>query len=578
MDTIWKNRKDVPIEKAYEVATKYLLRPEVAMILLKREYDINKFLTPRSYNGRLMKGAEKAAEIIENHIREGNLICVVNDYDVDGITSGVIMADTIEFFGGRVIIETPDREIDGYGISKRIVEKAVSSGATLIVTTDNGIAAREELAYAKERGLSVVVTDHHAIPFEIDEAGNKNYILPNADVVVDPHQKGDEYPMKDICGAVVASKICEIMLERNSSKSPEMVADMEKWLLELSTLGTICDVMPLIDENRDLVKNGLLQLRGTRDKALISLMNEMNIDQTKISSYNIGFHIGPVLNSVGRMTGSADEAVRFLREKDEQKILEMAKSLCKQNEERKEENARCEALAMEMAEGNNDRVLLLYLPNERPSLMGIVAGRIKESLNRPCVCLTDAGDGILRGSGRSIEGYDMFHYFSLHRDLFEKFGGHEGAIGLSVKKDNLGEIREVILKDAADLPEEIFEKKVDVDLFMDIGRVTIPLVEAINKLEPFGKENPKPIFCAKNVRAAAVQTLSEGKYLKLRFESPSGNRIDGMVFKNADKLKQMITADEIPALDILYSVSINTWKGNISPQAIIEDFRVPEAA
>lgn len=576
--TRWINRGEITKAQLQKVIDTYDILPEIAAILTKRGINIEEFQKNTWYKGEMLKDFDKAVTIIIDAIRTHKKICIVNDYDVDGVTSGVIMYKAIQFFGGNSIIITPDREIDGYGISKRIIDTAKDYGAKLIITTDNGIAAREEIGYAKSLGMTVVITDHHEVPF-VEENGKKQYILPEADAIIDPKQKDCQYPTEEICGAVVAMKVVYGMITRIKPQKTDNLLYLQHIITELACIGTICDVMPLTGENRTIVKTGLSSLKkyGSSIAGICAIMEIMDITREKISSYSIGFKIGPMLNSTSRITGSANLATELLLENDKNKAFEIAKTLYDLNEERKGLTTQCVEEAHDLVEAQKDNpVYVLYFPNKNPSIMGIVASRIVDETNHPVLCLTDS-NGILKGSGRSIEGYDMFYHFSKHKDLYEKFGGHQGAAGISLKKENLNILRNRLNQDATNIPVLKEDKIKYVDLFMGIDRVNVELAEAVEMLEPFGNGNSNPLFCSEKVEIDSVRTLGkDGNYLKISFYKKDKTKIEALLFKKAEDFLNLYEFKSNVFMDILYTIGLNTWNGLTTAQITIEGFKLSE--
>lgn len=587
----WINRKEINIEDAKKCSEEYDCSLEVATVLLKRDLNIEEFTSLLEHSPYLLKDITEGVEIISNAIRNNERIVVVNDYDVDGATSGFIMFEGIRRCGGIVSVISPDRVIDGYGISNRIIDRAKEIGAKLIVTTDNGISAIEQVDYAKSLGLKVVITDHHEIPYEENTDGTKTYLIPNADAVINPKQVDDEYPYKEICGALVAFKVIQVLI-REFIYDDEEISRMLDRYRELVCLGTVCDVMALENENRTFVKDGLRLLKRSSFIGLRALINELKINSEKLSSYTIGYQIGPCINATSRMTGSIKLALKLFSTEDTNEAQTLAKKIVELNEERKEICRESEEQVKEDNSYLEDKVIILYIPNQNPALMGIIAGDITEEYNKPCVCLTDDKEGILKGSGRSIKGYNMFEYFSKHKDLFVKFGGHEGAIGLSINKDNVDTLRKALNEDVKELNNDIFIKNVLIDLFVDMEDVRLSTIKELETLEPFGEKNPPVVMCQLNIKLTGLKRMgSNNNCLRLIFENENGGHYEAVMFNRVDELDSLIKekysedilnalydisrlSNESVNISVLYKASINSYKGTEKPQCIINDFKI----
>lgn len=589
MQRKWINRKELNNEEILNISQKYGVPPMVAAVLLKRDIkDIDNFLDPvngKMYNPLLLKDISKACNIIKTAITQNEKICVVNDYDVDGVTSGVIMKEAINDCGGDVIVCTPDRNIDGYGISYRIIDFAKDSGCTLIVTTDNGISASKQIAYAKEQGIKVIVTDHHEVPFK-EVNGKKTYILPEADAVIDPKQEGCTYPFKEICGAVVAYKVSEVLFDLFDLPSLKKKSFLDRFM-ELACIGSICDVMPLIDENRTIVIKGLELLKTSSWIGLRQLFKEMSINPAEISSYNIGFHIGPCINSVSRMTGSAEKAMSLFFEKDHLKAGKIAFELKGINDERKNICNQEEQRALEIAKFTitpGARFITLYIPNSHPSLMGIIAGRILEIYSRPVICLTDDKEyGMLKGSGRSIKGCNLYELLSNHSELFEKFGGHELAAGLSVKSDNLTEMITSLDEDTDIIePEPLL-----IDIFINLKLLNKDIITSFNVFGPYGEGNPPIMFASENLKLTHLMRIGKNKEF-IRMSLTDGEELyEAVYFGNADEFdayyRNKYGTEIVEGLynglakdvfaDIVFSPSVNYYKGEENISINVKYFR-----
>ena len=446
--SIWINRAELNTEEMGRIATEHSLSYPFAAILAKRgitSEQTNGFLFGDvMFDPALLPDMEKGCQYLRLAAEKGEKVAIVNDYDVDGVTSGTIMKELLQFLGAEVYVFAPDRDIDGYGISIRLIDEAISHGCRTIVTTDNGISAAEQIAYAKQNGCVVVVTDHHEVPY-MEKDGRKEYVYPPADAIINQKRPDSIYPFRDICGAMVAYKVAQFIFNQIRPKQGQMLLD--RWS-ELAGIGTVCDVMPLVFENRSIVKKTIEKLRnGSSYIGLRQLLKVQNISPEKTSSYTIGYTIGPCINACSRMYGNVDLAMNLLSEKDFLKAEKIAQKLKATNDERKEMSTECENLAIKMCEENDQKIYLLYLPAQSPHIMGIVAGRIKELTGHPCICLTDTKDGILKGSGRSVEGYNMFAEMNKHKEYYTSFGGHESAVGISLKKENLDTVSFLLNRD-----------------------------------------------------------------------------------------------------------------------------------
>ncbi|MBR5178514.1 MAG: single-stranded-DNA-specific exonuclease RecJ [Lachnospiraceae bacterium] len=571
MSEIWVNRGELNRKAVLELSARYRITPEFAALLLKRSLTYEEIIQPTRTvsDSRLFKDMEKGIDIAAETILTRKRSCVVNDYDVDGATSGVIMKEALSVCGADTFILTPRRNVDGYGMSVRIVDEAYRWGAELIITTDNGIAAYEAVEHAKSLNMRVVITDHHEVPF--DENGE---IIPPADAVIDAKQKNCRYPFKEICGAEVALKFAILLFDKFKIDKDTRNRCLRRFT-ELAAIGTICDVMPLIKENRALVKAGLELLKTSQIVGLRQLMKVQSIDPSLINTYNIGFGIGPCINSMSRLYDDSDTVLELLEERDYLKADKLASTLSKANSERKTYQEKAMTKALDLIGECRDNIIILYLENCNPALMGLVAGKVKEMTGRPSICLTDSEDGILKGSGRSTDNYDMFGMLSRHRDLYSKFGGHPGAVGLSIAKENLNSFIKLINEDAKDL---IFDKKVFVDLYMPMSEVSEKFLNEISLMEPFGEGNEEPLFCDETARLISFSPIGkEGQYTSLIIES-NNKKVRAVWFKHPDLMKNTLSEVGIPTegtpLSILYTPRFNTWNGNTTISYNINSLKV----
>lgn len=516
------------------------------------------------HNPCMMKDIEKAADIIIEKIEKQAKIRIIGDYDIDGICSTSILLKGLKTAGAYVDYMVPDRIIDGYGINESLIDRALEAGVDTIITCDNGIAAIEQINYAKDKGLTVVVTDHHDVPFN-EENGRKVYLRSEADAIVNPKQQECTYPFKLLCGAAVAYKLIELLYDRLSLDE----SDLEEYI-QLAAVATIGDIVDLKDENRIIVKNGLRTMKDTKNKGLRILIEECGIDIENISAYHIGFVVGPCLNASGRLD-TASKAVEMLMENDSDKAREMAQMLRMLNEERKSMTEKQVEKAIGLVEENGydkDSVLVIYLPECHESIAGIIAGRVRERFYRPTIIITDGEVGA-KGSGRSIEGYNMFEELTRCRHLLGKFGGHPMAAGLSLDKDNIDRLRRELNSNAT-LTEEDFVPVTWIDVPMPLSYVTMSLVTQLNMMEPFGKGNEKPIFADRNLLVRNVAVIGKNASVcKLQLECSDGNIVDAIKFQLDGS--DMVSRGDV--ISMVYYPAINEFKGRRTLQFIIQEWK-----
>ena len=513
----------------------------------------------------LLKDIEKAVGILEKKIHDHVKIRIIGDYDIDGVTSTYILLKGLKRVGAEVDTYIPDRVADGYGIRAHLIEKAAEDGVDTIVTCDNGIAAAQEIQTAKEKGLTVIITDHHEIPYRETENG-RELILPLADAVINPKQPDCCYPNKKICGAVVAFKLITALYDRFGISETEL-----EDYLELAAIATVGDVMDLQGENRILVKEGLKRLAETKNKGLRALIHTNGLGGSRITSYHVGFVLGPCINASGRLDTAA-RSLALLNTEDEDEAARLAGDLTALNESRKAltEKGKEDAIEqVETTELKNDRVLVVYLPDCHESLAGIIAGRIREKYNKPSFVLTK-GETCVKGSGRSIEGYSMFEELVKCAELMVQFGGHPMAAGLSVEEENVDLLRRR-LNENCTLTEEDLRPKVTIDVPMPISYITKNLVEEISLLEPFGKGNTKPLFAQKNLRVLESRILGKNRNVaKLRLMDETSAVIDGMYFGEAEEFIQFAKSRE--TISVTYYPEINRYMGKENLQIVIQNY------
>ena len=481
------------------------------------------------YDGLLMMDMDKAVDILKEKIVEHKKIRIIGDYDIDGVNATYILMEGLEKLGADVDSDIPHRIEDGYGLNIELIERAYRDDVDTIITCDNGIAAYDAISYGKELGMTIVVTDHHEVPFEEEEDG-KQYILPPADAVIDPKRNDCEYPFKGLCGAAVAYKLVEALYEVMG----EDVWDID-YLIENVAIATVGDVMDLVGENRIFVKEGLSMIHRTRNMGLCSLIECAGIEKTAIGAYHIGFVLGPCLNASGRLD-SAKRALSLLRSKDKKQADILAGDLKALNDSRKELTVIAVEQAIKMVEETelkNDRVLVIYLPDCHESLAGIVAGKVREKYYKPVFVLTDAEDGV-KGSGRSIEGYHMYEELNKVKRLLTKYGGHALAAGVSMEQENVIGFRKMLNIQCA-LTEKDLTEKVVIDMELPFRCVTEEFVQELELLEPFGKGNTKPVFAGRNIELLSGRILGKNKnVLKMQVKDAYQTVMDAMYFGNID--------------------------------------------
>lgn len=533
-----------------KIAVDYGITPVLARIMRNRDIiddrEIRKFLKgglEDLHDPFLLKGMDQAVSLILSKIREGASLRVIGDYDVDGICSTFILVQGIKALSGRTDRVIPHRIKDGYGLNDTLIDEAHRDGIDTIITCDNGIAAAAQIRHAKELGMTVIVTDHHEIPFE-EVNGEKNFVLPDADVVVDPKQPGCQYPFKQICGAVVAYKLIQALFERTKEEiTQEKKQEMLSYLLPFSALATVCDVMELKDENRIIVKYGLKAMNETKNFGLRALLMVNGIEEKEITPYHAGFIIGPCLNATGRLD-SADRALLLFEEKQWKDAVVEATDLKNLNDSRKKmtEDGVGEAIkTVEETDLKNDRVLVIYLPECHESLAGIIAGRIRERYNKPVFVLTRGEEGI-KGSGRSIEAYSMYEEMTGCKELFTKYGGHKMAAGLSLaKEEDIGSFRKTLNQNCR-LTDEDFEEVIHIDVPMPVSYADRNFIKELSYLEPFGTGNPKPLFAQKNISLLNGKILGKNKNVgKYMIADEEGRAYEMIYFGDINKLNEFLT-------------------------------------
>ena len=514
------------------IGAKYNISPVIARLIRNRDIiedeEINLYLNGTIadlYDGMLMKDMDKAVEILSEKIREEKPVRVIGDYDIDGVNAAYILKEGLEGLGADVDTDIPDRIKDGYGLNKMLIDRALDDGIDTIITCDNGIAAAEEITYGRKNGLTVIVTDHHQVPFvEINK--EREYLLPQADAVVDPRRPDCEYPFKNLCGAAVAYKLVEA-LYNVMLRDPEDV----DYLMENVAIATVGDVMALKGENRIFVKQGLEMLKRTKNEGLKALIECTGINPEYLNTYDLGFVLGPCINASGRLD-TAKRALELLSTRTRRDAVMLAEDLKALNDSRKEMTERGIKEAAEMIETTSlkeDKVFVIYLPDCHESIAGIIAGKIRDRYYRPTIILTKAEDGV-KGSGRSTEEYDMFTELCKCQALFTKFGGHRQAAGVSLKEENVQRFRETI-NSLCTLTEEDLQMKVYIDMQVPFPYLTEDLIEQFQVMEPFGKGNKRPLFAEKDLKVIQPKIVGKNEnVLQCILEDKQGNRMKAVYF------------------------------------------------
>lgn len=555
-----------------KIGSEFGIDPVIARLIRNR--DIQDMKEIRSYlYGTLaeipspwkMKDMERAVQILQKKITQKKKIRIIGDYDIDGVTATCILLKGLKRLNANVDTYIPDRVKDGYGMHEQLIDKALEDGIDTILTCDNGIAAAVEIEYAKKEGLTVIVTDHHDIPFRDTEDG-RIWIIPKADAVVNPKQNDCLYPNKNICGAVVAWKLIWALYERLGIDSDEI------WdFLELAAIATVGDVMDLQGENRIIVKEGLKKLSSTSFEGLKALICVNNLESAEITAYHVGFVIGPCINASGRLDTAA-RSLELLLADNMEDAMKLADDLYDLNQSRKAMTEQGKEQAIQSIEENNlgkDRVLVVYLPDCHESLAGIIAGRIREAYNKPVFVLTKGADGV-KGSGRSIEAYSMYEELVKCSDLLTQFGGHPMAAGLSMEEKNV-ELFRRRLNDNCTLTEQDLIPKIMIDVPMPISYLSKKLTEQLKVLEPFGKGNSKPLFAQKNLRAVGIRVFGRNRNVaKMLLIDENGIKMDAVYFGEAQEFVDFVQAHD--TISVTYYPEINVFQGRENLQVVIKNY------
>ena len=564
---------------------KFHISPVIARIIRNRDVigdeDIYNYLNgdlEKISSPWLFKDMDKAVDILRIKISHESKIRIICDYDVDGITSGYILFRSLKKLGANIDLVVPHRIEDGYGINEKLIKNAYDSGIDTILTCDNGISAYNQVEYAKSLGMNIIITDHHEVPFE-ETDGKREYIVPNADAVVNHKQADCPYPFKELCGAMVAYQLISALFETEGIGKNELYK-----LLPYAAIATVCDVVDLKGENRIIVKQGIKKLKDCNDIGINALINACKLDKNNLSSYQFGFVIGPCLNASGRLD-TAKRATELLDCIDTQKAEVLAKELVELNAESKDMTNEGAMTAIEMAQDMDEKVLVLYLKDCHESIAGIIAGRVREKYNKPTFVLTDAEQGV-KGSGRSIEEYDMYSELTKVKSLLTKFGGHKMAAGISLEEKNIDLFRKM-LNENCNLTEEDLYLKVWIDIALPLEYITMDFVNQLEVIKPYGKGNEKPVFAEKNLKIISLQILGKsGNVIKMVVENQNHYRMTAVKFNSAVDfmafLSEKFGEEEVNKalqgqknnLKIMatYYPEINEYNGRINLQIIIDRF------
>lgn len=556
-----------------EIGKKFNITPMTARIIRNRDVigdeQIRKFLhggIADLYAPWELAGMREGIALLQQAITNGEKIRIIGDYDIDGVCATYILLTALKKVGANVDTVIPDRVKDGYGINEHLIDGAKADGVDVIVTCDNGIAAYQQIAYAKELGMKVIVTDHHEVPFEENENGRLEK-LPPADVIINPKQERCAYPWKGLCGGAVAWKLVAALYDTYNVAMEEAYK-----LLEFAAIATVGDIMELQDENRIIVKEGLKRIHHTKNIGLRSLIEVNGLERDSIGAYHIGFVLGPCINAGGRLD-TAKRALELFASEDKEAADRLAGDLKALNDSRKEltKDGVEEAVHQVLDTGRrSERVLVIYLPDCHESIAGIIAGKVKERFYRPTIVLTDAEDGI-KGSGRSIPGYNMFEELSKVGELFTKFGGHPMAAGMSLPKENLQKLRSQLNKNCT-LTEEDMIEKLSIDIAMPIQYINEAFIEELKVLEPFGNGNSKPLFAERDFHVLQSQVLGKNKNtVKVYGTNAAGCHMEGLYFGNPEDLLKLLEKKD--AISITYYPAINEFRGKKTLQIMIQDFQ-----
>lgn len=571
-------------------AAEFHISPVLARILRNRdltdEVKVEKFLYGTlndCYSPWLLKDMDRAVELILKADKQGVKLRVIGDYDVDGICSSYILTKGLGLLGIQVDTAIPHRIHDGYGLNEHLIQEAAKDGIGMIVTCDNGIAAASQIAQAAELGIQVIVTDHHEVPFAQAEDGSRKELLPPALAVIDPKQERCGYPFSGICGGVVAYKLVTALAEKSGNR--ELNEALEEFL-ELAALATVCDVMELKDENRILVKEGLKRLKSTKNPGLRALIEVNNLQPERLSAYHLGFVVGPCLNATGRLDTAA-RALELLQSRTKVEAMSAARELKELNDSRKNLTARgVEQAEKYIAEHHleQDKVMIIFLPEVHESLAGIIAGRIRERYNHPVFLLTRGEEGV-KGSGRSVEGYHMYEAMTAVKQYFTKFGGHAMAAGLSMEEEDIEPLREA-LNAGCGMSAEDFVPKVHIDVPMPLDYAGEEITRELELLEPFGVGNPKPLFAQKELTFLSGYLMGANKsFARYRVRTPEGSVKQLVFFGELEKFDAFLDQKYGPGsaaalydgraglqVSVAYQLGMNTYRGRTEVQYVMQHY------
>ena len=557
--------KDITKLEALILANRDIVDPSVVDMFINPSLD-------KLHDPFMLKDVDKAIDLIIETIQNNGEIRIFGDYDQDGIASVMTLLDGLLFYYDNISYDIPHRVEDGYGISNNMSEKAIADKVSLVITCDNGITGFDQVKKLKENNIKVIVTDHHQIEKE-DNDGWVNQILPDADCVINPHRLDSSYPFKDLCGAGVAFKLMQALYMKLEGDFEYLFS-----LLEYVAMGTVCDIVSLTDENRIFVIEGLKRLNATEKYAIKALLEEAGWKK-EINEYTLGFILGPLMNATGRLS-TAKLAIELLMEEDIDKIHEYAKELVNLNNKRKSLTEEGINKCIKIAEDKSydkDNVIVIYEPSIDESICGIVAGRIKEKYYRPTIILTNSSkDGVLKGSGRSIETYNMHDAIVPFDEKLESFGGHPMACGLSIKVDILDEFR-MFLNKNSNLSKKDLEEVINIDTQIKLSNLSLEFAESLERLSPFGKDNPRPIFANKGVDIADISMIGKDKKTMRMKLFQNGNYYNAIKFNALDdyeylslKFDGKIKGNKI---DIVYYPDVNEFRGNRTLQIKLIDIR-----
>ena len=567
-----------------EIATKYNIDKAVARIIVNRDVelkDIDQYLNPdinKLNDPYLLMDVTKAADIVGNAIDEGKKIRIIGDYDVDGVMATYVLLKGLRNLGANADYQIPHRVEDGYGLNANIINHAIEDKVNLIITCDNGVSAIDEIQLAKDNGIDVIITDHHELMFEEND-GKRREVLPNANAIVNPKRQGDKYPFKKLCGAAVAWKFLSVLYDKQ-----DMDSNLIMSFIEEVAFATIGDVMELVGENRIIVRFGLDSMAHTKNIGLRHLIEDRIGKDKAIVPYHIGFVLGPCINASGRLD-SASKSLELLLAEDDNTASNLTRELVNLNEERKLQTLEGTNKAIKLVDENyqDDKILVVYIPEIHESVAGIVAGRIREKYSKPTIILCD-GESCVKGSGRSIESYNMYEGLHSCKELFLKFGGHPMAAGMSLPLENVDKLRNRLNKDCTLTLEELVDKKT-IDMTLNLDYITCEIVEQLDRLEPFGNGNPKPVFAHKNAPLRSIRRIgSDSQFFKMEFQSGSGV-VTGLYFQDANELEEKIIdafgkeqlnraynrqSNDI-SLTIMFYPQINEYNNCRSVQLVLSD-------